>query len=97
MATGSNQTAQLVLAYFTGDWISLHRSGYELCSVVLKVSCFFGQSSHIIDKIYDQIFTSLLTSQIEMNYNYAPFVIYSTYLYNSHHAGIAIISKTLLL
>lgn len=25
-----------------------------------------------------------------MNYNYAPFVIYSTYLYNSHHAGIAI-------
>lgn len=49
------------IAYFTGDWILLHRSGYELCSVVLKVSCFLEQSSHIIDKIYDQIFTSLLT------------------------------------
>lgn len=62
MATGSNQTAQLAgIAYFTGDCISLHRSGYEFCSVVLKVSCFLGQSSHIIDKIYDQIFTSLLT------------------------------------
>lgn len=58
---GKQSDSPVGIAYFTGDCISLHRSGYELCSVVLKVSCFFGQSSHIIDKICDQIFTSLLT------------------------------------